>query len=60
MRDFGDRSEAAIKMWENAKTGKDVPWVLIWCTVAIIGFALVVLIIWVVKEKNRLRPRKIN
>jgi len=60
MKDFGDRSEVAIKMWENAKTGKDVPWVLIWCTIAIIGFALILVIIWVIKEKVRLKPRKLN
>ena len=60
MRDFGDRTEAAITMWENAKTGKDVPWVLIYCTAALLGLAVVILIIWGIKERIRLQPKKIN
>ena len=60
MRDFGDRTEAAITMWENAKTGKDVPWVLIYCTAAIVGLVIIILAIWGIKEKIRLQPRKIN
>ena len=60
MRDFGDRTEAAITMWENAKTGKDVPWVLIYCTAAIAGIAVIILIIWGIKEKVRLKPKKIG
>lgn len=60
MRDFGDRTEAAITMWENAKTGKDVPWVLIYCTAAIVGLVIIILAIWGIKEKVRLKPKKLN
>lgn len=59
MRDFGDRQTQAITMWENAKTGNDVPWVLIWCAVAIVGLGGLAVGAYFIKERLKLRPRKI-
>lgn len=60
MRDYGDRQSAAITMWENAKTGKDMPWVLIWCLVAIVGLGALSASAYAVKELIKRRPRKIK
>lgn len=60
MRDFGDRQKNAITMWENAKTGTDVPWALIWCSVAIIGGGLVFAVFYFTKNALKCRPRKVS
>ena len=60
MRDFGDRQKNAITMWENAKTGIDVPWVLIWCTVAIVGGVGVFLGFYFIKDALKRKPHKVQ
>ncbi|MBO5982797.1 MAG: hypothetical protein J6Q06_02885 [Clostridia bacterium] len=60
MRDFGDRQKNAITMWENAKTGIDVPWVLIWCTIAIVGLAGIFFAYYFIKDALRRKPRKVE
>ena len=60
MRDFGDRQKNAVTMWENAKTGADVPWVLIWCSVAILGGGLIFATFYFVKNTLKRKPRKIK
>ena len=59
MRDFGDRQKNAVTMWENAKTGTDVPWALIWCSVAIVGGGLVFAVFYFTKNALKRRPRKV-
>lgn len=60
MRDFGDRQKNAITMWENAKTGIDVPWVLIWCTITILGLAGIFFAYYFIKDALKRKPRKIQ
>jgi hypothetical protein len=60
MRDFGDRQKNAVTMWENAKTGDDVPWVLIYCSVAILGGFGMFGIFYSVKNLLKRRPRKVK
>ena len=60
MRDFGDRQKNAITMWENAKTGIDVPWVLIYCTIAIIGGVGIFLAYYFIKDALKRKPRKVE
>jgi spermidine/putrescine transport system substrate-binding protein len=60
MRDFGDRQKNAVTMWENAKTGDDVPWVLIYCSVAILGGFGLFGIFYSVKNLLKRRPRKVK
>lgn len=46
MRDFGDKSEAAIMMWENIKPGSTVPLVIILSVlVGLIGMAVIAYIL---------------
>ncbi|MBO5777305.1 MAG: hypothetical protein J6R34_02520 [Clostridia bacterium] len=47
-------------MWENAKTGIDVPWVLIWCTIAIVGLAGIFFAHYYIKDALRRKPRKVE
>ena len=58
MRDFGDRQKNAITMWENAKTGIDVPWVLIYCTIAMVGMAGIFFAVYFIKDALKRKPRK--
>ena len=60
MRDFGDRQKSAVTMWENAKTGIDVPWVLIWCTITILGLAGIFFAYYFIKDALKRKPRKIQ
>ncbi len=60
MRDFGDRQKNAITMWENAKTGIDVPWVLIWCTIIIVGLVGIFFAYYFIKDALRRRPKKVQ
>lgn len=60
MRDFGDRQTEVITMWENAKTGKDVPWVLIYCTIAIGGGIALFALGYLLKEWLKRRPKKVK
>ena len=60
MRDFGDRQKNAITMWENAKTGIDVPWVIIWCTITILGLAGIFFGYYFIKDALKRKPRKIQ
>ena len=60
MRDFGDRQKNAVTMWENAKTGADVPWVLIYCSAAILGGGLIFATFYFVKNTLKRKPRKIK
>lgn len=60
MRDFGDRQKNAITMWENAKTGIDVPWVLIWCTIVIVGLAGIFFSYYFIKDALKRKPRKVE
>ncbi len=60
MRDFGDRQKNAVTMWENAKTGDDVPWVLVWCSVAIIGGGLAFAAFYLGKSALKRRPKKVK
>ncbi len=60
MRDFADRQDNAITMWENAKTGNDVPWVLVWCLIAIVGGAGLTTGAYFFKEFLKRRPQKVK
>lgn len=60
MRDFGDRQDNITTLWENAKVGNDVPWELIWCTVAIVGAGLLFALYVVCKNFYKRRPRKLE
>ncbi len=60
MRDFAQRTFAAITMWENAKTGNDVPWELIWCSIAIVGVVGLFFALYYVKQGLALMPKKVK
>ncbi len=60
MRDFGNRQQNAVTMWENAKTGDDVPWVLVWCSVAILGGLGIFALFYFGKSALKRRPRKVK
>jgi len=59
MRDYGDRNEVVVNMWQRAKSGSTVEHSLWWVLLVVIGIIGVSLLTYFISQRAKLRPRKL-
>ncbi len=60
MRDFGDRNEPVVQMWQRAKSGAGVAPSLWWCLLAIVLSVGIMIGAYYAVQAFKLRPRKVK
>ncbi|MCM1305988.1 MAG: extracellular solute-binding protein [Bacteroides sp.] len=60
MRDFGEKNDAVVQMWQRAKSGKGVSHALWWCLLAVVLAIGVAVGGYYLAQALKLRPRKIK
>ena len=58
MRDYGNRNELVVNMWQSSKAGNNVSLILIYCLISIIIFIVLVISLYYIKEFVKLKKKK--